>query len=43
MSPGPGMYDPKINSDAMERAVTIGTSNRSNLGGANRSREPGPG
>jgi len=37
------MYDPKFIIDAFDKATRIGTSNRSNLGGANRSKEPGPG
>lgn len=40
MSPGPGMYDPKLHTGT---GVSIGTSNRSNLGGVFRGREPGPG
>jgi Sperm-tail PG-rich repeat len=40
LGPGPGMYDPKLLSG---NAISIGTSNRSNLGGVFRGREPGPG
>ena len=40
LSPGPGMYDPKLRSGT---GVSIGTSNRSNLGGVFRGRDPGPG
>ena len=40
LSPGPGMYDPKLSTGM---GVSIGTSNRSNLGGVFRGREPGPG
>ena len=38
--PGPGMYDPKFVNGT---SISIGTSNRSNLGGVSRGREPGPG
>jgi hypothetical protein len=37
------MYDPKFIIDAFDKATRIGTSSRSNLGGGNRSKEPGPG
>jgi hypothetical protein len=40
LSPGPGMYDPVLRS---ANGVSIGTSNRSNLGGVFRGREPGSG
>lgn len=38
--PGPGMYDLNYRSGT---GVSIGTGNRSNLGGVSRGREPGPG